>query len=57
MSIPALLLIHGHGDKNTPGNQIKELMRIANESGAVNVIFWNLSELPFENQSIHATPT
>jgi biopolymer transport protein ExbD len=26
-------------DKNTPGKQIKELMRIASEAGAVNVIF------------------
>jgi hypothetical protein len=26
-------------DKNTPGKQIKELMRIAAEAGAINVIF------------------
>ncbi|MFZ9920850.1 MAG: ExbD/TolR family protein [Terrimicrobiaceae bacterium] len=33
------LRIYVRADKNTPGKQIKELMRIASEAGAVNVIF------------------
>ncbi|MBU6181330.1 MAG: biopolymer transporter ExbD [Verrucomicrobia bacterium] len=33
------LRIYVRADKNTPGKQIKELMRIAAEAGAVNVIF------------------
>jgi biopolymer transport protein ExbD len=33
------LTIYVRADKNTPGKQIKELMRIASEAGAVNVIF------------------
>ena len=33
------LRIYVRADKNTPGKQIKELMRIATEAGAVNVIF------------------
>jgi len=31
--------LYVRADKNTPGKQIKELMRIASEAGAVNVIF------------------
>ena len=33
------LRLYVRADKNTPGKQIKELMRIASEAGAVNVIF------------------
>jgi biopolymer transport protein ExbD len=33
------LRLYVRADKNTPGKQIKELMRIAAEAGAVNVIF------------------
>jgi biopolymer transport protein ExbD len=33
------LRIYVRADKNTPGKQVKELMRIASEAGAVNVIF------------------
>jgi biopolymer transport protein ExbD len=33
------LRIYVRADKNTPGKQVKELMRIAAEAGAVNVIF------------------
>jgi biopolymer transport protein ExbD len=33
------LRIYVRADKNTPGKQIKELMRIAAEAGAINVIF------------------
>ena len=33
------LRIYVRADKNTPGKQIKELMRISSEAGAVNVIF------------------
>jgi biopolymer transport protein ExbD len=33
------LRLYIRADKNTPGKQIKELMRIAAEAGAVNVIF------------------
>jgi biopolymer transport protein ExbD len=33
------LRIYVRADKDTPGKQIKELMRIASEAGAVNVIF------------------
>jgi biopolymer transport protein ExbD len=33
------LRIYVRADQNTPGKQIKELMRIASEAGAVNVIF------------------
>ena len=33
------LRIYVRADKNTPGKQIKEFMRIASEAGAVNVIF------------------
>lgn len=33
------LRLYVRADKNTPGRQIKELMRIASEAGAVNVIF------------------
>ena len=33
------LRIYVRADKNTPGKQIKELMRIASEAGAINVIF------------------
>ena len=33
------LRLYVRADKNTPGKQIKELMRIAREAGAVNVIF------------------
>ena len=33
------LRIYVRADKNTPGKQIKELMRIASEAGAISVIF------------------
>lgn len=33
------LRLYVRADKSTPGKQIKELMRIASEAGAVNVIF------------------
>jgi biopolymer transport protein ExbD len=33
------LRIYVRADKNTPGKQVKELMSIAAEAGAVNVIF------------------
>ncbi len=33
------LRIYVRADKDTPGKQIKELMRIASEAGAINVIF------------------
>ena len=33
------LRLYVRADKNTPGKQIKDLMRIASEAGAVNVIF------------------
>lgn len=33
------LRLYVRADKNTPGRHIKELMRIASEAGAVNVIF------------------
>jgi len=33
------LKIYVRADKNTPGKKIKELMRIASEAGALNVIF------------------
>ncbi len=33
------LRLYVRADKNTPGRKIKELMRIASEAGAVNVIF------------------
>lgn len=33
------LRLYVRADKNTPGKQIKELMRVASEAGAVNVIF------------------
>ena len=33
------LRIYVRADKNTPGKQVKELMRIASEACAVNVIF------------------
>jgi biopolymer transport protein ExbD len=33
------LRLYVRADKNTPGKHIKELMRIASEAGAVNVIF------------------
>ena len=33
------LRLYVRADKNTPGKKIKELMRIASEAGAVNVIF------------------
>ena len=33
------LRLYVRADKNTPGKQIKELMKIASEAGALNVIF------------------
>lgn len=33
------LRLYVRADKNTPGRQIKELMKIASEAGALNVIF------------------
>lgn len=33
------LRLYVRADKNTPGRQIKELMRMASEAGAINVIF------------------
>jgi biopolymer transport protein ExbD len=33
------LRLYVRADKNTPGKKIKELMKIASEAGAVNVIF------------------
>lgn len=33
------LRLYVRADKNTPGRQIKELMKIASEAGAINVIF------------------
>lgn len=33
------LRLYVRADKNTPGRRVKELMRIASEAGAVNVIF------------------
>lgn len=33
------LRLYVRADKNTPGKQIKELMKIASEAGAINVIF------------------
>jgi len=38
------LRLYVRADKNTPGRQIKELMRIASEAGAVNVIFGTYQE-------------
>ncbi|MDX2081976.1 MAG: biopolymer transporter ExbD [Terrimicrobiaceae bacterium] len=33
------LRLYVRADRNTPGRQIKELMKIASEAGAINVIF------------------
>lgn len=33
------LRLYVRADKNTPGKQIKELMKLASEAGAINVIF------------------
>ena len=33
------LRLYVRADKNTPGKQIKELMKMASEAGALNVIF------------------
>ena len=33
------LRLYVRADRNTPGKQIKELMKIASEAGAINVIF------------------
>ncbi len=33
------LRLYVRADKNTPGRQIKDLMKIASEAGAINVIF------------------
>ena len=33
------LRLYVRADKNTPGKQIKELMKMASEAGAINVIF------------------
>ena len=38
------LRLYVRADRNTPGRQIKELMRIASEAGAVNVIFGTYQE-------------
>jgi biopolymer transport protein ExbD len=36
---PKPLRLYVRADRKTPGKQVKELMRIASEAGAVNVIF------------------
>ena len=33
------LRLYVRADKNTPGKQVKELMKLASEAGAINVIF------------------
>ncbi len=39
LKTPKPLRLYVRADKKTPGKQVKELMRIASEAGAVNVIF------------------
>lgn len=38
-SVTPPLRLYVRADRNTPGRKIKELMKIASEAGAVNVIF------------------